>query len=220
MKLFEHVKLHDFVDLHADTTPNGRYYKTPEGNSYPSVTTVLNAVSDHTWLDEWKARVGEEEARRISGQAARRGTAFHELAEKYLLNDPNYTRGHMPANIASFNQIKPFLDQHVTEIAGLEIALYSDFLRIAGRTDCVAKWDGTLSIIDFKTSRRKKERNDIINYFQQESIYAYMFYERTGIPVTQLVTVMTVDDSEPLIFIEKTRDHIKDFIALRNTLSF
>ncbi len=217
---FKHVPAFDLPDLTAEMTDRGRFYSTPEGKKYPSVTTILGAGGDHTWLDEWKERVGEEEVKRVSGQAARRGTAVHELAERYMLNDPHYTKGHMPSNIASFNYIKPFLDKHIGLIAGLELPLYSDFLRAAGRSDCIAKWDGIWSIVDFKTSKRAKTRDDIPNYFMQESCYAYMFFERTGLPVPQIVTVMTVDDSEPLVFVEKTKDHLGAFIELRNKVPF
>lgn len=214
--MFRHVEGLTFPELSADTTENGRFYTTPEGNKYPSVTTVLSKGTDNSYLEKWKARVGEEEAARVSRQATARGEAVHSLAEQYLLNNPQYSRGHMPANIASFNYIKPFLDKHIGTISGLELPLYSDFLRVAGRVDCIAEWDGILSIIDFKTSKRKKSKEDVFGYMCQESCYSYMFYERTGIPVPQIVTVMTVDDSEPLIFVERAKNYLPEFIKIRN----
>lgn len=214
--MFRHVEGLSFPELSADTTENGRFYTTPEGNKYPSVTTVLSKGTDNSYLEKWKARVGEEEAAKVSRQATARGEAVHSLAEQYLLNNPQYSRGHMPANIASFNYIKPFLDNHVGTISGLELPLYSDFLRVAGRVDCIAEWDGILSIIDFKTSKRKKSKEDVFGYMCQESCYSYMFYERTGIPVPQIVTVMTVDDSEPLIFVERAKNYLPEFIKIRN----
>jgi hypothetical protein len=126
----------------------------------------------------------------------------------------------MPVNIASFNYIKPFLDKHIGLIAGLELPLYSDTLKTAGRTDVVAKWNNIWSIIDFKTSKRAKKREDITNYFAQEACYATMFFERVGLVIPQLVTVMTVDDSEPLVFIEKTEDHIQTFMDIRVKVPF
>lgn len=198
---------------------SGRFYVTPEGNAYPSVTTVLGAASDKTWYDEWIARVGKEEAERITRQAGARGSAVHDLAEKYLLNNEEYTKGHMPANIFSFNQIKPHLDQNIGLIAGLELPLYSDFLRVAGRSDCIAKWKKKWSVIDFKTSRRKKKHEDIHNYFCQASAYSYMFYERTGKVIPQLVIIIMVDGEEPQIFEEKSKDWIPTFIELRKKVS-
>jgi len=214
-KTFEHVTL-DLPELSAEIVEGiGRVYTTPEGNRYPSVTTVIGKASDNSWLDDWKARVGEEEVRKISAQAARRGTAVHELAENYLNNDPKYTRGHMPANIATFGQIRPLLDKHVGKIYGLEVPLYSDKLRVAGRVDCLAEWDKQLSIIDFKTSKREKKREDISGYFTQASAYAMMTFERTGLLPKQIVIMMMVDDGHPLIFVEKSKDWIEKFIAIR-----
>jgi genome maintenance exonuclease 1 len=219
LKPFDHELL-ELPELSAEIVEGvGRVYTTPDGNKYPSVTTVLGAASDNSWLEEWKARVGEEEVRKVSAQASRRGTAVHELAEEYLKNNPRYTKGHMPANIATFNQIRPVLDKHVTTIYGLEVPLYSDKLRVAGRVDCLALWENELSIIDFKTSKRVKQRKDISNYFIQASAYAYMIFERTGLLPKQVVIMMMVDDSEPLVFVEKTRDWIEQFIELRKGIN-
>jgi len=218
LKTFEHEEL-NLPELNAEIVEGiGRLYTTPEGLQYPSVTTVIGKASDQSWLDAWKARVGEEEVRKVSGQASRRGTAVHELAEEYLKNNPRYTKGHMPGNIATFNQIKPALDKHVGKIYGLEVPLYSDKLRVAGRVDCVAEWDGQLSIIDFKTSKREKKREDIGGYFTQASAYSFMTFEQTGLLPKQIVIMMMVDDGEPLIFIEKSKDWIEKFIELRESV--
>ena len=214
-KTFEHVTL-DLPELPAEIVEGiGRLYTTPEGKQYPSVTTVIGKASDNSWLDDWKARVGEEEVRKVSAQAARRGTAVHELAENYLNNDPRYTKGHMPANIATFGQIRPLLEKHVGKIYGLEVPLYSDKLRVAGRVDCLAEYNGILSIIDFKTSKREKKREDISGYFIQASAYSYMTFERTGLLPKQIVIMMMVDGGHPLVFIEKSKDWIEKFIEIR-----
>lgn len=214
-KKFEHENI-DFPELSAEIIEGvGRLYTTPEGERYPSVTTVIGAASDNKWLEEWKARVGEETAKKISAQAARRGTAVHELAENYLKNDPKFSRGHMPANIATFNQIRPFLDKHVDKIYGLEVPLYSDKLKVAGRVDCLANYHGELSIIDFKTSKKEKKKEDISNYFVQASAYSFMTFERSGLLPKKIVIMMTVDDGSPLIFIERAKDWIEEFIKIR-----
>jgi hypothetical protein len=218
MKFFEHASGIQLPEMTAITTENGRFYTTPEGNIYPSVTTVLSRVGDITWLTKWKERVGEVEAERVLTQAGRRGTAVHELCELYLKNDPTYKRGHMPANIASFNSIKPYLDANITTVGGLELPLYSDKLRVAGRVDCLAKWAGEWSIVDFKTSKRKKAHDSIHNYFMQASCYAMMVYERLDILPRNIVIVMTVDDSEPQVFVEAARTWLPKFIELRNGL--
>lgn len=122
----------------------------------------------------------------------------------------------MPVNIATFAQIRPILDEHVTKIYGLEVPLYSDKLRVAGRVDCLAEWDGELAIIDFKTSKREKKREDIGGYFTQASVYSFMTYERTGMLPKKIVIVMMVDDGEPLVFVEKSKDWIEKFIEIRD----
>jgi len=217
--MFEHMTGLNLPELSAEMTDLGRFYTTPEGKAYPSVTTVLSAASDNSWKDAWIARVGKEEAERISRKATTRGTAVHEIVEQYLRNNPSYTRGHMPTNIANFTYIKPFLDKHVGTIAGLELPLYSDTLRIAGRVDCIAKWDGVWSIIDFKTSKKEKSRDDIKNYFLQCAAYSHMFYERTNMFASKIVIVMTVDDGQSLIFEEKASNYIKEFVDIRNSIS-
>lgn len=190
-----------YDDLVAETGENGRKYVDPEGNWYPSITTVLSILS-RDFIEEWKKRVGEEEANAISYRAATRGTAIHEMAEQYLLNNPDYKEGRLPSDLFSFNTIKPILDSRVGRIYAQECPLYSKHLGVAGRVDCVAEFDGKLSIIDFKTSKKPKKAEWIHNYFIQEAAYAIMWEERTGMPITQLVTVMTVDHDSPMVFIE------------------
>ena len=164
---------------------------------------------------EWRKRVGDEEANRISRLAATRGTAVHKLAEDYVDNKPDWKGKHMPANIATFNSIKPILDEKLDNIWMQEVFLYSDKLKCAGQVDCIGEWEGVLSIIDFKTSRRVKKKEDITNYFIQMCFYAAAFLERTGIAIKQAVVVMAVDDNEPLIFKVNTYEYLEHFIAVR-----
>ena len=213
--MFNHVD-HGFVlqELTADTSDKGRFYTTPSGSVLPSVTTILS-MQDKTGIDDWIKRIGEDEAKRIMLQASKRGTAVHDLAEKYVNNDENWKRGAMPANLFTFNTIKPVLDKHLNNIWTQEAALYSERLSVAGRVDCIGEWDGVLSIVDYKTSRRPKQKEYIEGYFIQESVYAACFYEMTRVPIKQIVTVIAVDDSEPQVFIEKAIDHLHKFVALR-----
>ena len=213
--MFNHVK-HGLTlpEMHCDTTPTGRFYYPPTGEKYPSVTTVLS-IMEKDGLEEWKKRVGEEEAARIVTQAGIRGTEFHLIAEEYIDNKPDYAADKMPVNMFTFHQIKPLLDKHLDNIWFQEAPLYSHFIRVAGRVDLVAEWNGKLSIIDFKTSRKPKKREWITNYFMQESFYAVAFEERIGKPIKQLVTIVAVDGDDPQVFIENRDDHIHNFIALR-----
>ena len=213
--MFNHVD-HGFTleELEADTTENGRFYTTPSGQILPSITTVLS-VKNKSGLDAWRKRVGEEEANRIMNQAALRGTAVHQLAEDYVNNEKDWSKGAMPANLFTFNTIKPLLDKHLNNVWIQEAPLYSERLSVAGRVDCIAEWDGVLSIIDYKTSKRFKKREYVESYFIQEAAYAAMFLERTGVPIKQIVTVIAVDDNEPQVYIEKAIDHLPKFIELR-----
>lgn len=201
---------HDFQPLKRIDSPAGRVYETPTGKKYPSVTSVLGMM-DKSSLFEWRKRVGEEEANRVSARAARRGTVIHSLCEDYL-NGLQTEPGMFDAQV--FNSLKPHLDR-IDNIHALESKLYSDYLQVAGTVDCVAEYDGRLSVIDFKTSGRLKSRDDIHGYFIQTAAYAVAFEERTGIPVSRLVILMGVDNEQPLIFKEKRDDWIGQFIELR-----
>ena len=189
-----------YNDLDAETLPSGRTYSGPTGNKYPSITTVLGVLSKDG-IEAWKQRVGEEEAAKILHRASERGTAVHDCVEKYLKNDPDHTN-YMPNIRQSLENLKPILDNRIGKIYAQEAALYSDHLGVAGRVDCIAEFDGKLSVIDWKTARKPKRRDWITNYFIQESFYAIAWEERTGMPIQQLVTVMDVDDNEPAVYIE------------------
>jgi genome maintenance exonuclease 1 len=190
-----------YKDLQCETKETGRKYGTPTGNSYPSITTVLSIKSKDA-IAAWRKRVGAEEANKISYRASQRGTAVHEIAEKYVNNDEYYMHGYMPNIINDFNQIKDILDERIGTVYGQELPLYSDHLGVAGRVDCVAEFDGKLSIIDYKTSSKTKKRAWVENYFMQEAFYAIAWEERTGMPITQLVTIISVDNAKPQVFIE------------------
>ena len=213
--MFNHVQHGiELPKLTRETTESGRKYFTPEGNAYPSITTVLGILGKEAII-AWRQRVGEEEANKVSRQASNRGTAVHKLAEDYVDNKPDWKGKHMPANIATFNSIKTVLDEKLDNVWMQEVFLYSDRLKCAGQVDCIGEWEGVLSIVDFKTSRRVKKKEDITNYFIQMCFYAAAFLERTGIAIKQAVVVMAVDDNEPLIFKVNTFDYLEHFVAVR-----
>jgi genome maintenance exonuclease 1 len=211
--MFNHIQ-HDIPKLVRVDSPEGRKYQTPSGKSYPSVTSVVGLLGKEA-IREWRARVGEEEANRVSARAARRGTTIHSLCENYLLN-----KEVKPGlfDVETFDSIKPLLNR-INNIHCLETQLFSDHLQVAGTVDCIAECDGRVSVIDFKTSKRIKSREDIPGYFMQTSAYAVMFEELTHIPVDRLVVIMSVDDEAPLLFIEKRDDWIGQFIELRKDYS-
>ena len=201
--VYEKLPELDF-ELEAKTTESGRVYYTPSGKAYPSVTTVLGSMNKE-FIDAWRKRVGEEEANKISGKASRRGEALHLACEKYLLNEMSdlKIRNMMPNIKELFFQLRPELDKNIGTIYAVEQPLYSDKLKIAGRVDCIAKWDGKISIIDFKTSSKEKLEENILNYFLQCAAYAEMFEELTKKIVEILVVAIAVEGGQPQIFVRQ-----------------
>jgi len=197
--MFIHEKIEiGYDDLVVENGANGRRYLSPEGNKYPSITTVLGVLSK-AGIAAWRARVGEEEANKISHKATTRGTAVHDLVEKYLDNEelPEV----LPHITASLSNLKPSLSR-IGRIFAQESPLYSKHLGVAGRVDCVGEYDGVPSIIDFKTSKKIKKKEWITSYFMQAAAYAIMWEERTGMPITNLVIIMDVDNESPQIYVE------------------
>ena len=189
-----------YTDLTAQSTGSGREYADPDNNRYPSVTTVLSILSeDH--IRAWRARVGEEEANKISRRASTRGTKVHAVLEKYVDNDEDYLDGANPIVTSNFLEVKKILDERLSLVYAQEAALYSKHLGLAGRVDCVGVWDGKNSIIDYKTAAKHKRKEWCENYFIQETAYAIMWEERTGMPITQLVTVIAGDEGAQ-VFVE------------------
>jgi len=212
--MFKHETV-ELTEMESVTTDSGRKYKTPEGVNYPSITTVLSILSRES-IAKWRKRVGEAEANKISTRASGRGTRVHEIIEKYINNQEDYRNGYTPDIIQSFIDIRHILDNRIGTVYAMEAPLYSDHLGVAGRVDCVAEFDGKLSIIDFKTSMKPKRIEWIKNYFMQESAYAIMWEERTGMPIVQLVTIISVDNSEPQVFIEHRDNWVR---PLRETIA-
>jgi len=197
--MFIHEKIElDYEDLEVENGANGRKYLSPDGHKFPSITTVLGVLSRAS-IAAWRARVGEEEANRVSHRASTRGTAVHDIVEKYLDNEelPDV----LPHITASLNNLKQSLNR-IGKIFAQESPLYSKHLGVAGRVDCVGEYDGVPSIIDFKTSKKIKKKEWISSYFMQAAAYAIMWEERTGMPITNLVIIMDVDNESPQTFVE------------------
>ena len=208
--------LHEPVDLGYDdliavTKDSGRVYTDPNNNTYPSITTVLSILSEDA-IKAWRAKVGEEEANRISKTASNRGTAVHDLLERYVNNESDFDKEFEPHIMQSFYDDKPVLDKCLTKVYAQEAGLYSERLGVAGRVDCVGEWNGIDSIIDYKTSKKLKKKEWIDSYFMQSTAYAIMWEERTGIPINQIVVVIAVDNEEPQIFIEKRENWTEKLI--------
>lgn len=209
--MFNYCPPKEIPKIESQTFPDGkRYYVTPEGKKLPSVTTVVGAQKKQAIM-EWRKRVGEEVANRISKQATTRGTNMHTLCEYYLNNEPKPPGVVMPDAKEMFISIKPYLNK-INNIHYQEVGLWSLRLGLAGRVDCIGEYEGQLSVIDFKTSKKIKNREDILDYFWQCTAYALMYEELVGTPIDDLVIIMAVDNEQPLIFKEKTQDHIEGLV--------
>lgn len=208
--MFIHCPPKELIELDTIENKGKRFYITPNGK-YPSITSVLGAFPNPA-LVEWRRRVGDEEANRISKMASGRGTKTHLLCEKYLSNEQIDKKEFMPNALESFYSIKPFLNR-IDNIHKLEVPLYSDRLKVAGRCDGIAEYDGKLSIIDFKTSKKEKKEDWIGSYFLQATFYGLCYMELTGIKVDQIVILISVDDGQSQEFVKPLEPHMKPLIS-------
>lgn len=206
--MFTH-KNFQLEELNTETIGGKRFYVTPTGK-LPSITTVLSVLSRDAIM-AWRAKVGEEEANKISKKAARRGTSVHAMCEDYINNKLD-AKKYLPNDRETFNSLKPILDEHLDNVYAQEVPLWSEYLGVAGRVDCIAEWDGKIAVIDFKTSRKSKKKEYISNYFQQCAAYAVMWEERTGISINKIVVVIAVDGHEPQVFEERRDNYIGECI--------
>lgn len=206
-KIFKHNLVPE-VEITTENIDGKRYYVLPSGEKFRSVTTVLDSALDKTALLEWKKKVGHEEAQKISTQAARRGTAVHSIAERYVLNEENYLRNAMPSGIDAFKSLQTLLDKHVDNILGIELPLYSVVLKTAGRCDMIAEFDGIPSVIDFKTSRRLKKEEWIDSYFLQTTVYSMMFEWLYKIHIPQIAIMIAVDHENPQLFVKDRNQYV------------
>lgn len=213
--MFNWIKLdREFPKTERVETEQFRLYRTPDGNMYPSVTTVLGVLPKPE-LEIWKKRVGEEEAATVSSRATIRGTAIHDLTERFLKNEAIVKDAYNPLYMMEWAPLKHVVEQHVDNIVGCEIALYSDILKMAGTIDLIADWNGKQSLIDFKTSTSWKHESQIESYFIQTTCYSIMAYERLGLMLSNIVILMVVDGGELLVFEKKTKDYYDKAVAIR-----
>ena len=190
--------------LEQYTAPDGvRFYNTPTGEKYPSVTTVLSLLGREN-IAKWRERVGAENANTIARVAASRGTGVHNRIENYL-NNVNDIQPPTPLVQEMFGSIRPELDR-INNIHCQETRMFSHHLRMAGTVDCIGEYDGRLSVIDFKTSTKPKREEWIHSYFMQCAAYAIMYEELTFIPITQLVVLVAVEEDCTVQVFKQHRD--------------
>ena len=205
---FTHCNFLGELELDKKETPGCRLYQLPNGNWVPSITSVTSFYNREVFVS-WRKRVGIEEANRITKKATSRGTDFHEAAQAYLENKELDWDEFQPLTKFMFHHLKAELDK-INNIHAIERTLYSEYLGLAGRVDCIAEYDGELAVIDFKTSTKIKPEKWVENYFVQEMFYASAYYELTGIPVKKLITLMVTPEGEVKVFDKRNKgDYIK-----------
>ncbi len=182
-----------------------RFYNI-DGKNYPSITTVLG-IRKTEQLKGWREKIGENVANWEMGRAARRGKSFHTLVEQYIKGETPSIRDVLPLGL--FKLLKPYIDQ-IDNIHLLEAIMYSKKLTVAGQVDCVAEYNGKLSVIDFKTANKERQEDWIDNYFLQTTAYAHMYEETFGTPIEQIVILIASEDGTTQAFIKNKADYEKE----------
>ena len=212
MSQFNHVPI-NFDQAQLIEKDDAHYYQTPKGDVFPSITTMLQKTMPAEKLQSlqnWKEQ--EVAAQYITQESAIIGTQTHKLIENYL-NGITQTDEARLLSVAHFNNMIPFL-QKINDIHGTEIRLYSDIMKLAGTTDCIAKYDGELSIIDYKTKRSHQQEEWMTEHFIQATAYSEMFAELTGIKVKQIVILVSSEKNTRMEFVKNAEDY-RDLLAQR-----
>ena len=216
--MFKHIDL-NLPQLERETIDGVRYYKVPDLEQLLRLVSITSVTShkNRQFFANWRKKVGEEEANKITKQATSRGTDMHTLVEHHIKNEnlPEV----QPLSEFLFKISKPDLNR-INNVYALESSLYSKILGVAGTVDCIAEFDGELAIIDFKTSKKPKPREWIEHYFVQCVAYACMFYELTEIPVKKLVIIMACENGECVVYEERDKskyiklltEYIREFV--------
>ena len=202
-----------------------RFYRLPKTDKYyPSVTSITS-FKNAQFFKEWRTKIGEDEANRITARATQRGTTFHSIAEDYIRGNLDVDKyiGNNPMSVRMFQAAKKEINR-ISRVHCLETFLYSHYLGLAGRVDCIAEFDGELAVIDFKTSTKEKKEDWIESYFVQETAYAAMFLERSGIEVKKIVTIIATEEGTTQVFekynlddyLQLLKSYINEFVSFHN----
>jgi len=220
--MFTHVDL-NLPNLQRETIDGVRYYKVPDNGEILKLFSITSVTShkNRQFFADWRKKIGEEKADKITRQATSRGTDMHSLVENYLYNIPELPQV-QPLSEFLFKIARPELDK-INNIHALESSLYSKVLGIAGTVDCIAEYNGELAIIDFKTSKKPKPVEWIEHYFVQCMAYGCMLYELTGISIKKLVIIMSCENGECVVYEEYDKskyiklltEYIREFVQFK-----
>ena len=209
---------HEFVSLNENIesveTPEGRRYRTPDG-IFPSVTTVTG-WKKRAFFAKWR-RDNPEESKRVLS----RGTKLHSLIETYLRNDLTpavlaesagaVTSPNGVGEVELFSSMQEDIDR-IGKIFAIEVPLWSQKVGLAGRTDCIAEFDGVPSVVDFKSSNYPKSEDAIHDYFMQATAYALMWQDRTGRALQNIAILIGVEEGGSQVFTADPRDYVEDLV--------
>ncbi|HJJ21045.1 MAG: PD-(D/E)XK nuclease family protein [Crenarchaeota archaeon] len=212
MSYYNHIPI-NFRQAVLIKKDNAHFYQTPTGETYPSITTILQETISREKkenLQNWKEQ--ERAANYITEEAAIIGTETHKLIENHI-NEVRQTDEVRLLSVAHFNNLIPFL-QKINDVYGTELRMYSHVMKLAGTSDCIANYDGELSIIDYKTKRSNQKEEWITDYFIQGTAYAQMFKELTGIEPKQVVILVSSEKNSRMEFVKNTEDY-KDLLTQR-----
>jgi len=212
MTSYNHIPI-DFKQSQLIEKDDGHYYQTPSGDVFPSITTILHKTMSEQKqqsLQDWKDQ--EVAAEYITEESSIIGTQTHNLIENYLNGIPHNDELRL-LSVAHFNNLIPFL-QKINDIHGTELRLYSNKMKLAGTSDCIAKYDGELSIIDYKTKRSNQQEEWMTDHFIQGTAYSQMFQELTGIEVKKVVILVSSEKNTRMEFVKDTKDY-KDQLVQR-----
>lgn len=206
MTEFNHIPV-NFTPSELIEKDDGHYYQTPSGAIYPSITTILQktqTLEKQQSLQNWREQ--EIASDYITREASIVGSETHKLIENYLNGEEIFEKLRLLSE-AHFNNLLPFVNK-INDIHGIELRLYSDKMKLAGTSDCIAKYDGTLSIIDYKTKRSNQKEEWLTDYFIQATSYGIMFKELTGIKVEKIVILVSSEKNTRMEFIKNPDDYL------------
>ncbi len=206
MVKFNHIPV-NFTQSELIEKDDAHYYQTPSGIIYPSITTLLKqtqSLEKQQSLQNWREQ--EIASEYITQQAGVIGSETHKLIEKYLNGEENPEQFQLLSE-AHFNNLLPFVNK-INDIHGIELRLYSNKMKLAGTSDCIAKYDGKLSIIDYKTKRSNQREEWLTDHFIQATSYGVMFKELTGIKVEQIVILVSSEKNTRMEFIKNPNEYL------------
>ncbi len=206
MTKFNHIPV-NFTPSELIEKDDGHYYQTPSGAIYPSITTILQKtqpLEKQQSLQNWREQ--EIASDYITQEAAIIGSETHKLIENYLNGEEIFEKFRLLSE-AHFNNLLPFVNK-INHIHGIELRLYSDKMKLAGTSDCIAKYNGILSVIDYKTKRSTQREEWLTDHFIQATSYVVMFKELTGIKVEEIVILVSSEKNTRMEFIKNPDDYL------------